>query len=795
MRSESPARGLVTNPRRSSLGGRLADDSRLRLLGRLLVVVIATLAFSGDWLGTSSAYGSGLPDGRVYEQVSPVNKNGNYVASGGATIVTGGEGYAAASADGNALAFLGSGAMGDAASSVLGPYVSRRSAGGWATTSATPGQLGVTSLFGSPLILIPSQDFSRFVFGSVNAGTAYSPEEPSGPFHSLDLYLSEDAFAPPAWLGKPAIPDPLPRPGANETNELNFDYGVAGATPSLSTVYFAYSGTLIAQDASRAPNVGDGSGQHPGTDPWGFYEWTAGTLSSAGVLPDGSVSPFGAVPADVAANLHFGGGEWQAMDFNNEVSLDGTRAFFVSPDPIASTVTSGRCASEGPCTTAPPELYVRKTAADGSKSTALVSQSQLPGHLGEPAPHGPVGVVDAPILGAARDSTYVYAAPDGSQAFFASEDRLTGAAPGGPGPKEYDYAVGADTLTYMPGVVGPIVAASQDGSRILFENTASTPKELEMWSAGPGGGSVTPVAELPPATETGPPFNGSVGVEARASTGGSAFVFDTNAPIPGGFNNQEGFGEIYRYDVASETINCVSCPPDGVAPTSAATISYDNGGGNDARPRSTVDTRVISSDASRVFFDTADPLVPQDSNGKRDVYEWEVEGAGSCAESPGCIYLISSGKSSEDSFYLDNSESGNDVFFSTVDGLAAADADGAYDVYDARVPRPGDSQPPAPAPCQGEECRAVPPVSGIAGPPASTTLNGTGNLSPPLTKPLPKKSPPRLTNAQKLALALKVCGKKHGHARRSCEAAARKRYGPRHKKAGVKSKQPSRRTR
>ncbi len=43
------------------------------------------------------------------------------MASGGATIVTGSEGYAAASSDGNAAVFLGSGAMGDAVSSVLGP--------------------------------------------------------------------------------------------------------------------------------------------------------------------------------------------------------------------------------------------------------------------------------------------------------------------------------------------------------------------------------------------------------------------------------------------------------------------------------------------------------------------------------------------------------------------------------------------------------------------------------------------------------------------------------------------------
>ena len=40
-----------------------------------------------------------------------------------------------------------------------------------------------------------------------------------------------------------------------------------------------------------------------------------------------------------------------------------------------------------------------------------------------------------------------------------------------------------------------------------------------------------------------------------------------------------------------------------------------------------------------------------------------------------------------------------------------------------------------------------------------------------------------LTRAQKLALALKACHKKHGAKRRACERAARKKYGTVGKKA------------
>ena len=40
--------------------------------------------------------------------------------------------------------------------------------------------------------------------------------------------------------------------------------------------------------------------------------------------------------------------------------------------------------------------------------------------------------------------------------------------------------------------------------------------------------------------------------------------------------------------------------------------------------------RLISSDGSRVFFETQQPLVPEDENGLLDVYEWERAGAGFC---------------------------------------------------------------------------------------------------------------------------------------------------------------------
>ncbi len=703
--------------------GRLAPVSIRPLLAGLCIagsalgmsVVLPSLAAAEALPGPAPQAGSpGLPDGRLYEEVSPANKSGNFILSGQAgRALNQDDSFGAASADGNALVFVASGAMGHASSSMIQPLVARRVPGSaWLTESATPTALGLISVYGGPVGLLESSDFTRFAFMGARA---YSREQPLTPEYSrseftisgdVNIFLSEDPFVEPAWLAKPTITSPIPA----LTENRNADWLLVGGSPTLNTVYFTYSGTLVAQDAPRAPHVGDGLG-HQG--PWGLYEWTAGKLESAGVLPDGTTSAGGALPAAMAGddpfNRDFAGQTLQAADFNNEVSMDGSRLFFVSPDPAFNSGT-------------PPELYVRETAPDGSKRSVLVSQSQLPGQVGDPAPTGAVAVGD-PQVGnkefeesKSYDNSYVYASKDGSRAFFLSSDRLTVAAPENSEAKEYEFDIDSKVLTYLPGVVGPIVAAAQDGSDFLFQNSVTG--KLELWRQGAAGGQVTPVASV------------GQNLEARASADGSVFVFDTALSAPAGFNSG-GYKQVYRYDAARNELICLSCSPAGVTPSGGASISYDNTGGVNSDPRPEKDSRVIAADGSRVFFDTPDPLVPQDTNGKRDVYEWEA----------GRVYLISSGSGGEDAFYVDNSESGSDVFFNTGAGLAPGDTDGSYDAYDARIPHPGDNPLPAAVPCQGDVCQGPPSVPQLLGLPPSATFNGVGNLSfevTPAMKPKPK---------------------------------------------------------
>ncbi|HTA14935.1 MAG TPA: hypothetical protein VK781_08770 [Solirubrobacteraceae bacterium] len=675
----------------------------------------------------------GLPDGRVYEQVSPTDKNGNSAG------VFGEPGYSIASPDGNAVLFSGSGSMGISVSGNDRTFVARRSIGGWITTSAVPRvKEALSFLEGGIKTLIPSSDMSHVAFSS--GGPYVSTSLFDDPRDSPNYYLAgPNPFAEPIWLSQPTILNP--KPGLGEdiyTQELS----LVGASSDLKTIYFDYPGTLIPQDAPRAPYVSP-AGNHqltadqPGSAD-GFYEWKDGALRSAGVLPDGSVAAFGALPAAELGGREGTGAEDIPDDFNNQVSADGSRAFFVSPDPVFCESYS--CGGELP------QLYVRETAADGTQSTALVSRDPLlpeVGGLPAPAPDGPLAVRqlhEERGSGTSVPKPYVYASSDGSQAFFESVDRLTGDAPNNAFPKEYDFNTVTNTLVYLPGVTdgnggtASVLASSQDGSRFLFDSSG----ELGLWSNGPEGtsdGAVTKITELPSA-EGGNTYINS----ARATPDGSAFIFATNSPLPAGFNNGNS-QQVYRYGVGGNTLNCVSCPPLGSTSSGNANLSNGDMGGPPAGINGTfIGTRALSVNGDRVFFDTPNPLVSQDTDGVRDVYEWE----------DGSVYLISSGVSASSSFLLDNGADGNDVFFATTDGLAAGDTDGSYDVYDARVPRAGDTQPPNAVPCQADVCQGPPRVPAPLGAPASATFSGLGNPTPLRTvKPAAKKSKPGKAKSKK----------------------------------------------
>ena len=247
---------------------------------------------------------------------------------------------------------------------------------------------------------------------------------------------------------------------------------------------------------------------------------------------------------------------------------------------------------------------------------------------------------------------------------------------------------------------------------------------------------------------------------ARMSADGSVIVFATEAPLTG-FNNGGGLDEeIYRYSAATEQLSCVSCPPAGITPTGNARISMADqlGKGGEVGEPDTgpVDERGISADGSPGLLRHARPARAAGRERDARCIQWE----------DGNVNLISSGQSPHESLFLDNGEDGNDVFFATTDALATGDTDGGYDVYDARIPHPGDNPPPAAVPCQGAVCQGPPSVPFLSGAPASATFTGAGNLAAPGPKPSTVKKVKR-----------KGIKKKHRGTRRRVKKGKDKRAG------------------
>lgn len=691
---------------------------------------------------------SGLPDGRVYEQVSPANKygyqagaRGRYVELPLAVRVF----FSVARSDGNAVAYTATGPVGEENASGLSEnFVATRTDHGWISRSTTARGLGqnesLALLAQWPYWRDYSSDLSHLAYSTLGPDVAGAPKLGAGNFY----LMGSAPLAEPTWLLREATAPSLEEQVGTE---------LVGMTPDASVVYIAYEGRLLPSDASRSG--------------WGLYEYRNGKLSEVGVLPDGSVPASGAQPAATAAaapetpyvrNIV---GENNPASLDNQLSEDGTRLFFVS---------SG-------------ELYVHELGADGSERSVLVSASQLAGHVGEPAPDGVLlfenrtrkGIAGEPEeareKSAPSNPTYAYASPDGSHVFFQSADQLTSAAPNGTEAKVYDFGVDTGSLEYLPNVtLGGIVTAAKDGSSFAFVNGSSSQPELDLWSAGPSGGSVRSIAQLPGGGFVGP---------GRLVAGDTVLVFQAQAPIPG-FNDTGGDEhylvtgndeQVYRYDIKANELACVSCPPEGTQPSGDAYLSAVDQYGDPSTPLSlnpfkvVNDARGVSSDGSRIFFSSPDPLVAGDTNGDFDTYEWEN----------GSVLLLSSGTSADYSLLLDNSESGSDVFFATSDGLAQGDTDAGFDVYDARIPHPGDNPPPAAVPCTGDVCQGPPSIAQLLAAPASATFNGAGNIESSAVKP--KSAPKARSRAKRLAHALHRCRKRKPKQRRAaCERQARSRY-------------------
>jgi DNA-binding beta-propeller fold protein YncE len=740
--------------------------------------IVATNA-SGTARGTDVSFTTfplrfeGLPDGRVYEMVSPVVNQDQSVYSPRSGVQSFGyqsQGPFQASADGNAVAYV-SGPSAEGGQSLENEYLATRApAGGWTAVNIQPpsgaNEAGHYQGFSSDLSM-----------GFLDSSKLLSAEAPGEGYDVLYSRTNGDGRYHPFFTTTP----PNRRPSSTfgvfniQEGELIHAPRYAGASSDLSHLLFEANDALTPD----ATDVGEKQSN--------LYDSSDGKPRLVNILPNGAPTPravFGSPPLTVNQG---GGGAVDPADYSHVISENGARIFWSS------------LSAEGQ----PEDLFMRENGV----RTVQVDIS-----------HG---------SGSSGGGMFWTASNDGSKVFFTDCSRLTsgstavssggcyntadsssGVPVGGllTGNDLYEYDVNTAHLTDLSvdnnasdalgADVQGVVGTSSNGSYVYFVAkgalaSGATPQGCEQEEASPGcnlyvrhDGVTRFIAMLAPEDDLRKGSiagysNGFFG-DWRSSLGNRTAEVtpdgrDLLLQSTGGLtsNADKGVQEVYAYNAVSGQLSCVSCMSGGES-------SKPGGAYLPVGFNATYQPRLISEigDGSRVFFDSFDPLVSQDTDETQDVYEWESDGVGSCQRAGGCVYLLSGGTSADDSWLVDGSAGGKDVFIMTRAQLVAEDQNGNRDLYDVRV----DGVQPLSGPvCSGTGCQGVPPAPPIFATPSSVTFNGVGNFTQS-TKPGMKQKSRPLTRAQKLSRALNACeSKKEKSKRVVCEGRARKRYGARSK--------------
>jgi hypothetical protein len=738
-----------------------------------------------------------LPDGRSWELVSPINKHG-----AGLEPLSREGGVIQAAASGDSITYVATAPpVAEPEGNTALEYaqiLSDRQTQGWATQDITPPNSSIAELIPGEFAEYPmfSEDLSEGLV--VPKGITPLPPLPADAEKTVYLRNSQSGAFKALVTAQNVIPGAV----FGDIKGHNL-LEVVGASPDLSHVVM-WSQEALTEDAAPRDEVGD----------LNLYEWSDGKVQLASILPATESAP----EESTAAR------GWTALLGNgsritrNAVSADGSRVVF-STESFQGEEVRGEAT----------HLYLRDT----SKHETLR-----------------LDVPDVSESGAEEGPVYQGASRDGSRIFFTDERRLTPdahALPSEPDLYVFELAPGGGKLegmvtdlskTASPSeaahVRGDITGYSEDGTSVYFVASGSLNESavpgfnLYLEHRGTGGwdsAKLVAAVSFEDAPDWAQAHQSDLSLlTARVSPSGRYAVFMSSQPLTG-YDNRSAAGapeqEVFRFDAATGGLVCVSCDPTGERPVGIfdgahgtaplvdhAEASFEkwiSGNVPGWTAYSVVQAFYQSrylNDAGDVYFNSADALVPADVNGKEDVYEYEPESptcgasTGSSSETRvseggvnGCLSLISSGTSEEESAFLDASSSGDNVFFLTATQLVGRDKDSAFDVYDAHVcsatvPCSVAAVEQA-APCaDADSCKAaaVPPATFV--PPTSQVFGGEELAVRPLV------TRPPLTRAQKLARALRVCRREHPRRRRrACGAAARHAFGARKtRKGGTASK-------
>ncbi len=720
-----------------------------------------------------------LSDGRAWELVSPPDKDGALIEN---------IEEAQAASDGSGIYYTASAPLGEGITGHLGQNItgvsssaalSRRGPGGWRTIDISPKQTLPPDGVGGGEIGGAAEAF--YLFSPDLSSVAFEPRGAVAPqsegITERTLYLRDNEDGTYLPLVNPGNVPPETKFGPTAYSE---DMGFVAATPDLAHVVLS-SGVALTPEAVSKVKAGGELAQN-------LYEWTEGKLQLVNIPQ---------APPSLSPEAYFGSSTFETSG--------------ASPDAMSS---DGR-------------WVVFRYGQDGSQVTYYVRDMVEK-----------KTVRFGPEDGYARFETMN---SDGSKIFYLESEtdfHLNGGIETEGELYVFDPTTGADvdlTATHLDGepnadVENKLVGTSEDGSVVYFvakgvlaSGAVEGANNLYVLREDGAGWSTTFIATL--SSEDGKDwqsfntFRELEPITSRVSSDGRYLAFMSENSLTGYDNHDAVSGqpdeETYLYDSIAKRLVCVSCDPSGTRPvgvldrqgaTEPLVIDPNLWNGNEEEEHSNagrghwlasmlppawhVDWKVAFyqprslSDSGRLFFESTDALVPQDTNGLADVYEYEPTGIGSCSNgsvtfsehTAGCVSLISSGQSASESAFLDASETGNDVFFITTGRLVPEDYDSSYDVYDAHVCTtavPCVTAPVSSPPCtSGDSCKAAPsPQPAIFGAAPSATFSGIGNVSEGAAGQEIKHKPKSKAKKQQKKKRSKRKGS--GKARRSSRAHAR----------------------
>jgi hypothetical protein len=722
-----------------------------------------------------------LPEGRVYEMVSPPYKGGY-----SANVID------AVALDGESVAYGSYGAFeGAPASPTVNGYMARRLTSGWLTVPlVAPAAVAPFSQLKEPIDYSPTLE-STLVFAELgtNEGSAFEGGENEFFIHPTDLPDSAANFEPTGVVLK-----------GQENEAATLEY--RGASPDFSHVVFLTSGperllpeaiddpgfhlydlAVRGENAPALRLVGLNDNNEV-IDPY------CGAVLGAGV---GKASKFNAI-ADGGSEIFFTtntnrayksecDGEYATYSVPNNPAvlfarLGGERTLQVSaplaaecavkPTPALCSAPPERAefvganeagtrvffttsqALVGRDTDDANDLYMAKiTCPGGETETCAPAQREVSGLV--QVSHDPNAAEVADVQGVLSVS------PDGSHVYFVArgvlndEANAEGRVPVSGADNLYVY----DAASEKPAVLVAELCSGPEASGLARD--ADCPSNLdeknlndsELW-LGQG--------------------------EEQMAGDGRFLLFSSYGRLVA--NDMDEAKDVYRYDAETGALTRVSIGEAG----------YDANGNNnsfgDSIPRSAdgggyvadnahLATRAISEDGTRVVFTSSEPLSPHAINGLENIYEWNMVPG----QSEGEVSLVSTGDGMQSVNDVVMDPSGRNIFFVTSQGLVRPDTDNAPDVYDARLDGGFPAMSAPEVACSGDGCQGPlqAPVPMLV--PGSALETPGDNLAAPIPKPVvktkAKKKSSKTKTKKKKSRNTRVKGKTGRAAARSTRRGAR----------------------